>query len=184
MPRLLLFPNLYDIMNAKAFIIVDLVSYQKEVYGGYEALGHMIRAIIGKENVIQSITEHWIYAEMIKLPQGYALTFLNDYLFDDIEELCDLKNTRNYPHLNYLTDSVIYFLKEKSLNGQLVYMETDYFGGYGTQAGVFFENGEMKCEPMYGDDTVNHLLRLLGVRKHLLKDEFDTLELYKYRRMD
>ena len=41
----------------------------------------------------------------------------------------------------------------------------------------------MKCEPMNGDGTVNHLLRLLGVRKHLLKDEFDTLELYKYRRM-
>ena len=121
---------------------------------------------------------------MIKLPQNYALTFLNDNLLDDIEELCDLKNTCNYPCLNYLTDSVIEFLKNKSIAAQLVYMETDYFGGYGTQAGVFFENGEMKCEPMNGDGTVNHLLRLLGVRKQLLKDEFDSLELYKYQRMD
>ncbi|MBQ6040637.1 MAG: hypothetical protein IJL32_07690 [Oscillospiraceae bacterium] len=147
-------------------------------------MGHMIRAIIGKNTVIQSITDHWVSAEMIKLPQDYALTFLNDYLFDDIEELCDLKNTCNYPCLSYLTDSVIEFLKDKSIGAQLVYMETDYFGGYGTQAGVFFENGEMKCEPMDGDGTVNHLLRLLGVRKQLLKDEFDSLELYKYRRMD
>ena len=147
-------------------------------------MGHMIRAFIGKDTVIQSITDHWVYAEMIKLPQDYALTFLNDSLFDDIEELCDLKNTCHYPHLNYLTDSVIEFLKDHSVGAQLVYMETDYFGGYGIQAGVFFENGEMKFEPMDGDGTVNHLLRLLGVRKHLLKDEFDTLELYKYRRMD
>lgn len=146
-------------------------------------MGHMFRAIIVKDNIIQSITEHWIYAEMIKLPQDYALIFLNDYLFDDIEELYDLKNTRDYPHLNYLTDSVIEFLKDNSRGTPLIYMETDYFGGYGTQVGVFFENGEMKCEPMNGDGTVNHLLRLLGVRKHLLKDEFDTLELYKYRRM-
>ena len=47
-------------------------------------MGHMIRAIIGKNTVIQSITEHWVYAEMIKLPQNYALTFLNDNLLDDI----------------------------------------------------------------------------------------------------
>ena len=147
-------------------------------------MGHMIRAIIGKDTVMQSITEHWVYAEMKRLPQDYALIFLNDSLFDDIEELYDLKNTCNDPHLNCLTDSVIAFLKDHSIGAQLVYMETDYFGGYGTQAGVFFENGEIKCEPMAGDGTVNHLLRLLGVRKQLLKDEFGSLELYKYRRMD
>jgi len=32
-------------------------------------------------------------------------------LFDDREELVDIENTSNYPHLNYLTDSVICFLK-------------------------------------------------------------------------
>lgn len=121
---------------------------------------------------------------MLSLPQDYALIFLNDKLFDDIDELVDLKNTSNYPHLNYLTDSVICFLKEYSLKGQLLYMKTDYLGGYGTQAGVIFENGDMKFEPMHGDGTVNHLLKLLGVRKHLQRDEFDTLKLYKYRRMD
>lgn len=147
-------------------------------------MAHMIRAIIGKDAVIQSITEHWVYAEMIKLPQDYAFIFLNDSLFDDIEELYDLENTHDYPHLNFLTDSVIDFLKDNSIGAQLVYVETDYFGGYGIQSGVLFDNGEMKCEPMYGDGTVNHLLSLLGVRKQLLKDEFDSLELYKYRRMD
>ena len=147
-------------------------------------MGHMIRAIIGKTHIIQPIVEGWVYAEMICLPQDYALIFLNDNLFDDIEELVDLENTSNYPHLNYLTDSVIFFLKEHSLKGQLLYMETDYFGGYGTQAGVIFENGEMNGEPMDGDGTVNRLLGLLGVRKHLQKDAFDSLELYKYRRMD
>ncbi len=144
----------------------------------------MIRAIIGKDHVIRSIAECWVYAEMIKLPQEFALVFLNDNLFDDIEELIDLKNTCDYPHLNYLTNSVIEFLKVSSFKGQLLYMETDYFGRYGTQAGVIFENGDIKCEPMHGDGTVNHLLKLLGVRKLLQKDEFDTLELYKYRYMD
>lgn len=146
-------------------------------------MGHMIRAIIGKDHIIRSIAECWL-VEMIKLPQEFTLVFLNDNLFDDIEELYDLQNTCDYPHLNYLTDSVIEFLKVNSFKGQLLYMETDYFGGYGTQVGVIFENGDIKCEPMHSDGTVNHLLKLLGVRKLLQKDEFDTLELYKYRRMD
>ncbi|MBR6580281.1 MAG: hypothetical protein IKK66_03190 [Ruminococcus sp.] len=144
-------------------------------------MGHMI---IGKDHVIRSIAECWVYVEMIKLPQEFALVFLNDNLFDDIEKLIDLKNTCDYPHLNYLTNSVIEFLKVNSLKGQLLYMETDYFSRYGTQVGVIFENGDIKCEPMHGDGTVNHLLKLLGVRKLLQKDEFDTLELYKYRYMD
>ncbi len=50
-------------------------------------MGHMIRAIIGKDHVIRSIVECWVYVEMIKLPQKFALIFLNDNLFDDIEEL-------------------------------------------------------------------------------------------------
>ena len=147
-------------------------------------MGHMIRAVIGKENVIRSITERRAYAEKISLPQSYALIFLNDSLFDDITETVDLKNTCNYPHLHFLTDPVICFLKEHSAGAQLIYIETDHFGGYGTQAGVFFENGEIKFGPMDGNGTVNHLLKLLGVKKRLFKDEFDTLELYRYRNMD
>ena len=83
-------------------------------------MGHMIRAIIGKDHVIRSIAECWL-VEMIKLPQEFALVFLNDNLFDDIEELYDLQNTCDYPHLNYLTDSVIEFLKVNSFKGQLLY---------------------------------------------------------------
>ena len=147
-------------------------------------MGHMIRAVIGKENVIRSITERRAYADMISLPQSYALIFLNDSLFDDITETVDLKYTCNYPHLHFLTDPVICFLKEHSAGAQLIYIETDYFGGYGTQAGAFFENGEMKFGPTDGNGTVNHLLKLLGVKRHFLKDEFDTLELYRYRNMD
>ena len=144
----------------------------------------MIRAIIGKDHVIRSITERLVNAEMISLPQSYALIFLNDSLFDEISETAALKNTCHYPHLDFLTDSVICFLKGHSAGAQLIYIETDYFGGYGTQAGVFFENGEMKYGPTDGNGTVNHLLKLLGVKRHLFKDEFDTLELYRYRNMD
>mgnify|MGYP000195150476 CR=1 FL=1 len=57
-------------------------------------MGHMIRAIIAKENVIQNISDHWAYGEKIVLPQGYGMSFLNDSLFDDIEELFDIADTQ------------------------------------------------------------------------------------------
>lgn len=77
-------------------------------------MGHMIRAIIAKENVIQNISDHWAYGEKIVLPQGYGMSFLNDSLFDDIEELFDIADTHKYPQFNYLSDSVISFLLQES----------------------------------------------------------------------
>lgn len=147
------------------------------------ALGQMIRAIIGKDKYIQNIAERLVYAIKHDLPQGFALIYLTDCLFDDIEELINEKDTCKYSSLNYLSDSVIVFLEEFSRNTQLIYIETDYFGGYGTQAGVLFENGFMK-EPMSGEGTINFLLRSIGVHQMNNKDEFDSLQLYKFRRME
>lgn len=147
-------------------------------------MGHMIRAIIAKENVIQSISDHWVNAEKAILPQGYALTFLNDSLFDDIEELFDIADTHKYPQFQFLSDSVISFLMQESKDTQLIYIETDYFGGYGTQAGVLFENGGIVIEPLQGDGAINYLLNQIGVYKELNKDEFTSLQLYRFRRMD
>ena len=83
-------------------------------------MGHMIRAIIAKENVIQNISDHWAYGEKIVLPQGYGMSFLNDSLFDDIEELFDIADTHKYPQFNYLSDSVISFLLQESKGAQII----------------------------------------------------------------
>ena len=147
-------------------------------------MGHMIRAIIAKENVIQNISDHWAYGEKIVLPQGYGMSFFNDSLFDDIEELFDIADTHKYPQFNYLSDSVISFLLQESKGAQIIYIETDYFGGYGTQTGVLFENGSIAIEPMQGNGVINYLLHKIGVYKEHNKDEFTSLQLYRFRRMD
>ena len=126
-------------------------------------MGHMIRAIIAKENVIQNISDHWAYGEKIVLPQGYGMSFLNDSLFDDIEELFDIADTHKYPQFNYLSDSVISFLLQESKGAQIIYIETDYFGGYGTQTGVLFEYCCIAIEPMQGNAVIIYLLHKIGV---------------------
>ena len=62
-------------------------------------------------------------------------------------------------------------------------METDYFGGIGTQGGVLYENGRIRIAPHSGDGTINLLLRELGVKCLANKDEFDSLNLGNYRHM-
>ena len=96
----------------------------------------------------------------------------------------DIADTHKYPQFNYLSDSVISFLLQESKDAQIIYIETDYFGGYGTQTGVLFENGSIAIEPMQGNGVINYLLHQIGVYKEHNKDEFTSLQLYRFRRMD
>ncbi|MBR1593051.1 MAG: hypothetical protein IJ666_08625 [Ruminococcus sp.] len=147
-------------------------------------MGHNINAFIAKEYVIQRISEHWIHAEKYNLPQGYALSLLNDNLLDDIEELFNKEDTCKYPQFQFLTDSVISFFAQESKGTEIIYIETDYFGGYGTQSGILFENGQMMSKPMQGEGTINFLLHKIGVYRENNKDEFDSLQLFRFRHMD
>lgn len=144
----------------------------------------MIRAIIAKESFIKKISENWVYAEKHNLPQGYALIFLNDKLFDDIEELFDKEDAHQYPQFQFLTDSVISFLTQESKGTQMLYVETDYFDSYCTQSGTIFENGQMILEPIQGKGVINHLLHKIGVYKETNKDECSSMQLFRFRFMD
>ena len=65
----------------------------------------------------------------------------------------------------------------------LAYIETDYFGGCGTQAGVLVEKGRVAVPPVEGAGTIDRLLAALGVRCLPGKDEFDSLGLGSFRHM-
>ena len=141
-------------------------------------MGHCIRAIIGKHEVIQRLENDW-YAKEINLPQGYGMIFLTDALLDNIAELFESANEPSAP------DAVTnYLLQEYSFHTKLAYIEIDYFGGIGIQSGILYENGEISLAPRSGEGAINILLRELGVWCEINKDEFDSLNLGIYRRMD
>ena len=97
-------------------------------------MGHSIRAIIGKHEVIQRLENDW-YAKEISLPQGYGMIFLTDALLDNIAELFESENESSAPEVvtNWL-------LQEYSFRTRLAYIEADYFDGIGTRSGVLYEN--------------------------------------------
>jgi len=138
-------------------------------------MGHCIQAIVGIHDTIQKLTDDWVYAEEIKLPQGYGMVFLTNALFDDITELFSVPDETRYSELDYFTVAVEQFLQQYSFRTKLVYIETDYFGGVGTQAGVLYENGRISVEPRSGEDTINQLLRELGVCAYLARMSLTAL---------
>ena len=149
-------------------------------------MGHCIRAIIGSHKDIQKIADDWIEKE-IKLPQEFGMIFCTIKLLEDIKELMESSGEAvdepNIHELEYFDAAVKELMETYSFRTKLAYIETDYFGGTGTQAGILYENGK-PAAPKSGEGTINDLLKELGVWRKPGKDEFDMLELGKYRHME
>ena len=142
-------------------------------------MGHYVRAIIGTHKDIQRIENNYWLAKEIKLPQGYGMIFLTDALLDNIGELFESANEPSDPET-----VTSFLLQEYSFHTKLAYIETDYFDGIGTRSGILYENGNISIPLCSGEGAINILLRELGVWREVNKDEFDSLNLGIYRRMD
>lgn len=142
-------------------------------------MGHYVRAIIGAHKDIQRIENNYWIAKEIKLPQGYGMIFLTDALLDNIGELFESANEPSDPET--VTSCL---LQEYSFHTKLAYIEADYSGVIGTQSGILYENGNISIPLCSGEGSINILLRELGVWREVNKDEFDSLNLGIYRRMD
>lgn len=146
-------------------------------------MGHSIKAIIGKQSDIQKLAGNWC-AKLIELPQEFGMVPMTIRLLEDIEELMGPPVIEDCPGLDGLEGSVVWLLENYSFHTKLAYIETDYFGGYGTQGGVLYEKGLEKIPPNIGNGTINVLLKELGAWRKPDIDEFDCLELGKYRHIE
>ena len=147
-------------------------------------MGHCIKAIIGKREDVCKISEDWVQAKLIELPQGFGMVPMTARLLEDVEELMEPSEIEDRLGLDGLDGAVVCMLEQYSFRTKLAYVETEYFGGYGTQGGVLYENGREKIPPQTGSGTINVLLKELGVRRRPNADEFDQLELGKFRRTE
>lgn len=144
-------------------------------------MGHSIKAVIGKRSDVQRLAEDWVHAKLIELPQEFGMVPMTIRLLEDIEELMELSGSGFESELYGLDGSVVWLLENYSFHTKLAYIETDYFGGFGTQGGVLYENSREKIAPKTGNGTINILLKELGAWRKPDRDEFDCLELGKYR---
>lgn len=162
---------------------------------------HCIRGFIGKEQIIKTLADNWVNADIIPLMQEVSMVFLKDDLYDDIDELIHSNLEIDYDKFfRYFSPSIYELMRQVSHNGKLAYIETDYIGGIGSQSAILFENEIIKIKPHKtesfwdeksnnyihkpeGDKAINIVLNELGIYKVNGKDEFDSIGLANYRRI-
>ena len=77
-------------------------------------------------------------------------------------------------------------LQTLSARSTLLYFETEYFGGMGTQGAAVFRDGELVFGPQAAElGPINNALAVLGVRTvPPAVDEFETVGLQRHRSVE
>jgi len=156
-------------------------------------MAHCIRAFLGHSKNITLLSEY-VSANQIQLPQGLSMIFLTDSLFDKITEAFNTHDSITVDGFIFLTSAVVSVLEKHSQHDKLAYFETDYFGGKGTQSAALYEGGKQTLPPIFTDEmniklpndkkAINVILKQFGIRKSIGKDEFESIGLDLFRKME
>lgn len=140
-------------------------------------MGHCVTALIAKSPVVESLLQgHSLVAADLR--DGWQLIPLED---DDLDSL-GLDFSQVEDGFNYLSRALIEFCVGLSQLGPIVYFETEYFGGMGTQGAAAFSGGSIvPPTPVTGNGAINSTLRCVGVTSKSGVDVFDYLGLSRHR---
>lgn len=137
-------------------------------------MGHHISAIIGK-NEIEPLPVQ-TYGLAAAFEGDYIIILLDIYAMAALGEKLQ-KNIDSYSENLYWDCELTYYLADKLGLSSFALIQTDYFGGTGTQYASFFQDGKK----LLTDVPINEALQALGVARKDGMDEFDSINLGSYR---
>lgn len=143
-------------------------------------MGHCVTGLIARAEILQPFARDRslhspvpLYADLVILP-------LRDR---DLDSFLKPPLT-GYPEgFTYLASSLVQELLAASAEGNLMYFETEYFGGAGSQGAAVFRAGKFAYGPKAAvAGPINEALALLGVPSSSSGvDAFQTVGLGRYR---
>lgn len=144
---------------------------------------HSIRAIIGPLDVIQDVIHAAGNPPATELPCGMTIIPLGDA---QIEKLTGVGSGELVSGFGYLSLGLELALATLATRGAFAFIETEYFGGSGGQAAVLFNPGvtPVRLTDAPHPNPINSALKSLGVPALRGADEFDTLELGRFRSLE
>jgi hypothetical protein len=152
-------------------------------------MGHHIHGFIGRWDELLKAAERLPGALVKSLPLSYGFLPVTDHLAGDDEPA-------PFGELERLTARLGAWAEEISGQFPLAYVETDYFGGEGSQVAMVWAGGEVVFGPVRTSDlreggkfprtkllegAINRALRHIGVERGAKRDEFDALGLGQHR---
>ncbi|MDQ0060031.1 hypothetical protein [Paenibacillus harenae] len=145
-------------------------------------MGYNIRGFILPKLESFLSNENYQSIPYANLNNSYILVPLTDELYDQVNMYQGIAE----PGYTYLTDKLFDFGTQLSIFVKSVaaYIEADYFGGHGNQSAIVWCNGKKIYEETEAKESINKAIRTMGTIKEHGKDEFETIGLNKYRRLE
>ena len=129
-------------------------------------MGHEVTGLIAESKTLNRITQEYSLPSPITLSQGFSLLPLSYEVLDQLVPESD----GSLDNFCFLSPALISVIKSISLNSNIVYFETEYLGGVGSQGVAVFCNGELVYAPersKFGRNLAEFtLLRILCRRKN------------------
>ncbi len=145
-------------------------------------MSHSVQLIIGHAPATDRFLAAWPMARSAALLGGWLAIPVDDALYDAISAAAPDPSPGNDafdvapPGLEAALEAAT---RE---GGALAYVETDYFGGQGTQSGGAWIDGRNRASATArGHGSINSALQALGVQRSGADDEFDSIGLGRRR---
>lgn len=142
-------------------------------------MAHYLTALIGPPAALDAFARARKLHAPISLPQGLAILPLRD---KHIDSFLSPPLTGYFEGFNYLSEQLALELKQASEGCSVVYIETEYFGGVGSQGAALFSDGRIVFGPSAaGAGPINEALHRLGVKViSPAYDEFEAVGLNRH----
>lgn len=148
-------------------------------------MGHAIQGFVTRhpEQLLRRLGP---LGKSLELDQAFVLVPCGHRALDYLDGLVTVndEDAPRYDGFIYLTPSIAAFAADCSRAAPLAYVETSYAGGFGMQFAVTWASGRVLAGPFSEVDSINRCLRALGATSADKRDEFEAINLGRYRSMD
>jgi hypothetical protein len=142
-------------------------------------MSHDVKGIIANAGLCEAFARKHLLRPPVPLPDGLAMIPLRDL---DLDTFLGHPLTGRRTGFVYLFDQLTAALMDISAQGTVMYFETAYFGGIGTQAAFVLNEGNIVLARADRIGPLNEGLAHLGVKvRPPAKDEFDTVGIGRHR---
>ena len=143
-------------------------------------MGYILRAVLGERSTLAHATPLLTHSRVVPLSATIGMVPVTDDLIDSFNT-GQVEAWSGLPGCHFLSTALADVLVSLSERGLVAYVEAEYFGGMGEQCSIVWQNRQVVMGPMNRAGAINKALRLLGVRRSFVKDEFDVLGLGRHR---
>lgn len=146
-------------------------------------MAHFVTGLIARHAALNHFAAAHDVSGLIALTDVLSLLPLGS---DALERLLPEEQHQFYDGFNYLSPALARVFRLASDRCVLLYFETEYFGGMGTQGAAVFRDGDIVFGPQSAElGPINNALAVLGVRTvPPAVDEFETVGLQRHRSVE